>query len=196
MPPTPSLTIFPSATAGVLLGPGCLAAAVYKVVNSRSYPGWGNMIDRGATTIWETWKESDDIYSNCHSIFGSVSEWMYRWLAGIRPDPDHPGFEKFTIAPSLPAGLDHVTCSYHSPFGEIRSNWRREGIHKQSFDITVLEGSLALVRLPVREDQKIILAEGKSADAYGPQRDGPTHMQFELGPGSYTISIEDTGTRP
>ena len=113
MPPTPSLTIFPSATAGVLLGPECLAAAVYKVVNSRSYPGWGNMIDRGATTIWETWKESDDIYSNCHSIFGSVSEWMYRWLAGIRPDPDHPGFEKFTIAPSLPAGLDHVTCSYH-----------------------------------------------------------------------------------
>ena len=59
---------------------------VYDIVNSTSYPGWGHMIDQGATTIWETWKESDNIYSNCHPMFGSVSEWFYRWLGGIRPN--------------------------------------------------------------------------------------------------------------
>ena len=94
------------------------------------------MVDRGATTIWETWKESDNTYSNCHPMFGSVSEWMYRWLAGIRPHPEYPGFEKFIIAPALPPGLDHVKCSYHSPFGEIVSNWRNEGRDKQVFEIT------------------------------------------------------------
>ena len=30
---------------------------VFDVVNSTRYPGWGHMIDQGATTIWETWKE-------------------------------------------------------------------------------------------------------------------------------------------
>jgi len=83
------------------------------------------MIDRGATTIWETWKESDDVYSNCHPMFGSVSQWFYQWLAGIQPDPEYPGFRRFTIAPFVPEGLDYVKCNYHSPFGEIVSNWER-----------------------------------------------------------------------
>jgi alpha-L-rhamnosidase len=127
-------------------------------VDSRMYPGWGFMIERGATTIWETWKESDNIYSNCHPMFGSVSEWLYRWLAGIRPNPDHPGFERFSIAPSLPVGLDHVNCSYHSPFGEIVSNWRNEGTGKQLFEITIPGVSSAMVWLPATGKQTITRA--------------------------------------
>ncbi|NQU52665.1 MAG: family 78 glycoside hydrolase catalytic domain, partial [Bacteroidetes bacterium] len=68
---------------------------VFAIVNSTTYPGWGYMIDRGATTIWETWKESDNTYSNCHPMFGTVTEWFYRWLAGIQPDPENPGFKEF-----------------------------------------------------------------------------------------------------
>lgn len=165
--------------------------AVFEVVNSRSYPGWGYMIDRGATTIWETWKESDNIYSNCHPMFGSVSEWLYRWLAGIRTDPAHPGFERFTIAPSLPAGLDHVSCSYHSPFGKIVSNWRKQGAGKKVFEIGIPESSHALVSLPATEHQSIRLSEKSGRDAYQPERDGPNHVQFELGPGEYTILVTE-----
>ncbi|MCK4854835.1 MAG: family 78 glycoside hydrolase catalytic domain, partial [Bacteroidales bacterium] len=164
---------------------------VYNIVNSRSYPGWGYMIDRGATTIWETWKESDNIYSNCHPMFGSVSEWLYRWLAGIRPHPDYPGFERFTIAPSLPSGLDHVKCSYHSPFGEIVSNWRNDGNGRQVFQITIPGGSSAMVRLPVNEYQRIKLTEKNGQDSYTPERDGANHSIFELGQGEYTILVED-----
>ena len=164
---------------------------VYDIVDSRNYPGWGYMIDRGATTIWETWKESDNIYSNCHPMFGSVSEWLYRWLAGIRPDPEYPGFEKFIIAPTLPAGLDYVKCSYHSPFGEIVSNWRKEGTGKQVFEITIPGESNAMVRLPASEHQIIILTKSSSQDSYSPRRDGANHSLFELGPGEYSISVED-----
>ncbi len=162
---------------------------VYNVVNSRMYPGWGYMIDRGATTIWETWKESDNIYSNCHPMFGSVSEWLYRWLAGIRPDPDYPGFEKFTIAPALPEGLDYVNCSYHSPFGEIVSNWKNEGNGKQVFEITIPAGSNAMVRLPVSEHQSINLTGINVESSNKPLRDGRNHLKFELGPGMYTVYV-------
>jgi alpha-L-rhamnosidase len=91
---------------------------VYNIVNSTSYPGWGYMINRGATTIWETWKESDNTYSNCHPMFGTVTEWYYRWLGGIRPDPKNPGFKEFILTPTTPEGLEFVNCTYHSPQGK------------------------------------------------------------------------------
>ena len=50
-----------------------------KVVFHQGFPGWFHMLDRGATTLWETWKESDNTYSNCHSMFGSVDEWLIRF---------------------------------------------------------------------------------------------------------------------
>jgi alpha-L-rhamnosidase len=45
----------------------------------KGFPGWLHMIERGATTLWETWKESDDVYSNCHPMFGSVDEWILKY---------------------------------------------------------------------------------------------------------------------
>jgi alpha-L-rhamnosidase len=157
---------------------------VFNVVNSTEYPGWGFMIDRGATTLWETWKESDNVYSNCHPMFGSVTEWYYRWLAGIRPDPDHPGFKKFTIAPFLPDGLDHVKCSYQSPFGEIVSNWSKEA-KNITFEMKIPEGTVASVVLPVKKNQKINILDksnNKSSDG------GETGI-FDLKPGEYIISM-------
>ncbi len=50
-----------------------------KIVLHQGFPGWLHMIERGATTLWETWRESDNTYSNCHPMFGSVDEWILRF---------------------------------------------------------------------------------------------------------------------
>ena len=50
-----------------------------RIVLHRGFPGWLHMLDRGATTLWETWKESDNTFSNCHPMFGSVDEWILRF---------------------------------------------------------------------------------------------------------------------
>jgi alpha-L-rhamnosidase len=163
--------------------------AVYNIVNSKAYPGWGYMIDRGATTIWETWKESDNTYSNCHPMFGSVSEWFYKWLVGIKPDLNYPGFEKFIIAPSLPKGLSHVNGSYKSPFGEIVANWKNLGKEKQEFEITIPAGSTALVKLPASEQQKITFTENSSGKLFTPIRTAAQHFSFELPSGKYIIQV-------
>ena len=163
--------------------------SVYEIVNSRAFPGWGYMIDRGATTIWETWKESDDVYSNCHPMFGSVSQWFYQWLAGIQPDPDYPGFRKFTIAPALPAGLNYVKCNYHSPFGEIVSNWKRnKGTGQVSFEIKIPEGSKATIVLPITRQQKISILDRltNTTKAIDPNR--KKYEEFALGAGEYVIT--------
>ena len=50
-----------------------------KIVLHKGFPGWLHMLERGATTLWETWKESDNVYSNCHPMFGSVDEWILKY---------------------------------------------------------------------------------------------------------------------
>lgn len=132
----------------------CSPNEVYNIVNSTSYPGWGHMIDKGATTIWETWKESDNTYSNCHPMFGTVTEWYYRWLGGIRPDLNNPGFKEFTLAPSTPEGLEFVNCTYQSPNGRIVSNWKLEG-NSYTYEMEIPPGSVANVSLPLDKSQKI-----------------------------------------
>jgi alpha-L-rhamnosidase len=163
--------------------------AVWEIVNSKDFPGWGYMIEQGATTIWETWKESDNTYSNCHPMFGSVSEWYYRWLAGIRPDPDYPGFKKFIIDPCIPEGLDSLSCSYQSPYGNIISSWKKEGEHKTVFQINVPQGSSAKVRLPTQEPEDIHITERTGLATPIPVLDGEDHCSFELGSGNYYITI-------
>lgn len=161
---------------------------VFDVVNSKSYPGWGFMIDRGATTIWETWKESDNTYSNCHPMFGSISEWYYRWLGGIRPDPDYPGFKEFILAPSTPDGLDSVYCSYHSPFGQIISSWQKENDGQIRYQMNIPKGSAARVDLSL--DPGHIAEVQKNGRAVDPGTlEDPQAGSFKLTDGDYLIRV-------
>ncbi len=160
---------------------------VFDIVNSTSYPGWGHMIDNGATTIWETWKESDNTFSNCHPMFGMVTEWFHRWLGGIRPDPEHPGFKEFILAPNTPEGLSFSNCSYQSPEGEIVSNWRKtQG--ETIFEMTIPEGTIANVTLPVDESSEVTIAKNGKVIKSGKLK-GLETGKFELKAGGYVIKV-------
>ena len=158
---------------------------VYDIVNSTEYPGWGYMIHRGATSIWETWKESDNVYSNSHPMFGVVTEWYYRWLGGIRPHPDFPGFKKFFLNPYTPDGLNYVRANYQSPYGKIISNWEKsDNIIKYDFEIpnnTVAHVSISMNKT----DSLTVLKSGVNLDEINDFQDG----EFTLSSGIYTIKI-------
>lgn len=96
----------------------------YEMVNKPDFPGWGHMIRSGATTIWETWKYSDNVYSHNHPMFGSVGQWFYQSLLGINPAA--PGFKKIRIKPQPAADLTWAKGSYRSIYGLITSDWKIE----------------------------------------------------------------------
>ena len=162
--------------------------SVFEIVNSTAYPGWGFMIDQGATTIWETWKESDNTYSNNHPMFGTVTEWYYRWLGGIRPDPDFPGFKEFILAPSTPEGLEFVNCTYHSPFGKIISNWKKELPGIYHYEWSVPENSMASITLPLSPFQKIKINKKNGGDKVEEVDVGQTG-KFRLSSGDYLVIV-------
>ncbi len=161
---------------------------VFEIVNSDAFPGWGYMISRGATTIWETWKESDDVYSNCHPMFGVVTEWFYRWLGGIRPILQRPGFEEFIIAPYTPEGLNEVKVNYRSPYGTIVSNWVKDK-SKITYEFEVPQQSNARIKLNKDPDQEITITT-PSDPSFDPNSvKGVKEGSFELGAGKYIVTV-------
>lgn len=163
------------------------ADRVFDIVNSTAFPGWGYMIDKGATTLWEHWEGSDNVYSNNHPMFGSVSAWFYRYLGGIRPIKEYCGFKKFIIAPTIPAGLLHVDCEYQSPYGKIVSNWEKTQ-NGYSFHIVVPQGTIAILNLPFKNTAKIELKKTNSKKDISPNIQLMNVAKFELTEGDFEIN--------
>ncbi len=126
----------------------------FGIVNQRTFPGWGHMIENGATTLWEHWEFSDNTYSHNHPMFGSVSEWFYKVLAGINAAPDAVGFDKLVIRPQPVGDLRWVKASYNSVRGKVVSDWSREaGTFKLRLRVPV--GAAATVFLPAKDGSQV-----------------------------------------
>jgi alpha-L-rhamnosidase len=126
----------------------------YNIVNHKDFPGWGYMLENGATTLWEHWGFSDNTFSHNHPMFGSVSGWFYKWLAGIQPAPDAEGFDKIIIRPTVTDDLQWVKCSYDSIRGNVVSNWQKQE-SKFVFDVRVPVNAEAFVYIPAQRGQLI-----------------------------------------
>jgi alpha-L-rhamnosidase len=122
----------------------------YEMVNQRTFPGWGHMLENGATTLWEHWEFSDNTYSHNHPMFGSVSEWFYKVLGGISPAPEAVGFDKIIIRPQPVGDLKWVKASYDSAHGKIISEWKLEA-GKFNLHVRVPVGAEAKVFLPAKD---------------------------------------------
>ncbi|HWK07433.1 MAG TPA: family 78 glycoside hydrolase catalytic domain [Puia sp.] len=124
----------------------------YGIVNKRSFPGWGYMIDNGATTLWETWAYSDNTFSQNHPMFGSVGEWMYRSLLGINAGA--PGFEKIIIKPQPAGDLTYARGSYLSVKGPIVSSWKKEA-GRFDLQVEIPANTTGEIWLPAGKDDMI-----------------------------------------
>lgn len=93
----------------------------YTIANQKDFPGWGYMLAKGATTLWETWQYPDNAPSQNHPMFGSVDEWFYRSLLGINAAA--PGFKKIIIKPQPVKDLTWAMGNYNSVRGNITTDW-------------------------------------------------------------------------
>ncbi|MFB6343774.1 family 78 glycoside hydrolase catalytic domain [Saccharicrinis sp. FJH62] len=134
----------------------------YRIATNKTYPGWGYMVENGATTIWELWNgntAAPNMNSYNHvMMLGDLIIWFYENLAGIKSDPEDPGFKNIIMKPELQDGLDYVNASYESPYGKIKSNWTRSK-QKFTWNITVPANSGARIYVPAKSLNSI--KEGK-----------------------------------
>ena len=130
------------------------------MVNQKTYPGWGYMVEQGATTAWEQW---NGFFSQIHSCFPYIGGWFYRGLAGIQWDTETPGFKHVILRPGLVSSVDWVKCSYESQYGKFVSNWE---IQTKQFrwELTIPTNSTATIYMPgnniTEGGQPVEVAEG------------------------------------
>jgi len=82
-------------------------------------PGWAHWLMFGDGTLRENW---DDVGSHNHIMFGDLSAWAYECAAGIVPL--EPGFRKVAFRPHVLDGVESLTVTHKTPFGEIRAGWK------------------------------------------------------------------------
>lgn len=163
------------------------ADVAYRIVAQETQPGWGWWVRQGATTLWEEWNGSA---SQNHIMFGDVSAWMTKTLAGINPDPAAPGFKHVIIRPNPVAGLAWARASYDSIRGRIASEWSsKPGVFE--LKVVIPAGATATVWLPGEDAEKI--REGGRALAgvkdvkVGAKKKG--RIALEIGSGQYLFSV-------
>ncbi len=165
----------------------------YAVATQTTYPGWGEWIQRGATTLWETWAGDSSLN---HHAFSDISAWFYRALAGLQPDEAEPGFRHFVVRPHPVGDLRWVKARHTSPYGSVSVDWEcRDGIF--DLDLTVPVGARATVQLPA-DAGSAVLESGGAADgqpgviSVAAPRNG--RAAVELASGHYRLRA--TLTRP
>ncbi|MEW6073791.1 MAG: alpha-L-rhamnosidase C-terminal domain-containing protein [Planctomycetota bacterium] len=156
---------------------------VYEMVAKTDYPGWGHMLAEGATTFWEQW---DGIHSRCHSSFLSVGAWFLEGVLGIRVDPEHPGYERFLVQPSLIGDLTWARGEIDTIRGLVEVAWRREG-GRLHLTVSVPPNATAEVHVPTADPAGIREGGRPAAAAEGVRllRQGSRNAVFEVLSGSY-----------
>lgn len=161
----------------------------YRIANQRDYPGWGYMLSRGATTLWESWYFSETVHSRNHPMFGSIDEWFYRSLLGI--NPTSAGFKTFVIKPQPAGDLTWARGSYKSVRGTISGDWKITGGQFQ-LNVTIPANTKATVYIPTKNTSSV--SEGQKAVANNPNikhlADEQGYAVLEVGSGSYYFTAE------
>ena len=118
-----------------------------QIATQRTYPGWGHMLANGATSLWETWKESDDTFSNNHPMFGSVAGWMMRWLVGIQVPDDSFAGDHVVIRPQTMTTISEAAGQWQCRRGLVGTRWERKGRYLM-LTVTIPASVTADVHIP------------------------------------------------
>lgn len=163
----------------------------WSLVNGKGFPGWGHMLERGATTLWEHWEFSDDTYSHNHPMFGSVSEWLFAWVAGIQPDPAAFGLDRIVFRPQPVGDLTWAKARVRTVRGEVRSEWRLDG-RRFVLDVTVPANTSATVYIPGTDPAAVREGGAPAASAEGVFFRGleAGSCIYAVGSGRYEFSVD------
>ncbi len=96
------------------------------MITRPDFPSYGNWIERGATTLWESFLP-DRFDSANHHFWGDISAWFIKCLAGIQFNPSGNDIRKVDIKPSFVTALNSAEGYYTAPDGKIVSSWEKKG---------------------------------------------------------------------
>jgi alpha-L-rhamnosidase len=170
----------------------------YRLLFHTDYPSWLYQVTKGATTVWEHWdgiKEDGSfkdggMASFNHYAYGSIGEWLYRFVAGFGPDEGKPGFKHIHIKPMPGPGLSYVKASLETMYGTTACNWNLTDNGTMELHITIPPNTTCEAILPAAKLEGLLESGELTLKAEGITGieacdDG---VKVALGSGSYAFS--------
>ncbi|MCD6322533.1 MAG: hypothetical protein J7L77_05855, partial [Clostridiales bacterium] len=118
----------------------------FRMLSQRTFPSPKRWIDLGATTLWECWNGGG---SHNHHMFSDLSAFMYKFVGGISPVEEAPGFRKISLRPAVDCGLKYAKAWHESLYGLIKCNWQNDN-GKISLELEIPSGTSATLILPLK----------------------------------------------
>lgn len=171
----------------------------YQVATQTTFPSFGYWIENGATTLLEEWA---GVNSHNHQMFGSITEYFFKFLAGIQSPMEGTaaGYKDIRIEPHVPAGLDHARASVGTVAGTVLSDWQKDA-GSFTLQVTIPANTRGTVVLPLDGGREFTVFEGSvklwennqvaenvPGIASVTQSDGK--LEVAIGSGSYAFRVE------
>jgi alpha-L-rhamnosidase len=150
------------------------------------------MVEKGATTVWELWNgdTADPAMNSGNHVMqiGDLAVWMYEYLAGIRSDPEHPGFRHILIHPYPAGDLTFVNGAHQSPYGPITTAWKRDA-GQFELNVAIPPNTTATVWVPAADPADVTESGRSALQAQGVKllRAEANAAVFEVESGNYTF---------
>ena len=171
------------------LNTGCLGTSVLLPVLTRyghaecaarlatqtTYPSWGHWFDGDGDTMWEAW--SADYRSRDHYFLGTVVQWLYENVAGLRAG--HNGWERFIVRPDARVGVNSASLSLDTVRGEAAVSWTSSDAFRMTVEVPF--GSTAEVHVPGPELASVTVDGAPLAE---PRQDGE-YVVCRVGSGTW-----------
>ena len=167
----------------------------YMLLNRKKYPSWLYPVTKGATTIWERWDgiKPDGSFQNPgmnsfnHYAYGAIGDWLYRYVAGLNPDEQYPGYKHILIRPQPGGGLTFATASLATHYGKASVFWEKRKEKGMTVEVEVPCNTTATVFLPGAAGKKVLLDGLPVEKTINPEkfREEGKDVVLEVGSGMY-----------
>lgn len=139
---------------------------------------WGEFARQGATSVWETWNQSQSL---SHGWSGIPAVLATREFCGIRRDDDE-GLS-FKVLPAL-GGLDWILGRVASPQGIIQGLFERKRMM-----IFVPAGMQGLAGLPAEDGDSLWMNDRVCSDARSIHHNGDRYLVTSIDAGTTTLVV-------
>jgi alpha-L-rhamnosidase len=173
---------------------------IYRLATQTTYPSYGYWIVNGSTTLLEEWSGES---SHNHEMFGSITEYFFKFLAGIQSPLEGnttAGYRNIHIEPYVPQRLEHVDASLETVAGTVVSRWKNEaGAFLQ--EVSLPANTTGTVVLPLFDATQPVVWEGdikiwennqfiEGVKGIEKAETGNGRISIHLGSGDYSFKVE------
>jgi alpha-L-rhamnosidase len=172
----------------------------YTLLLNEDYPSWLYAVKLGATTIWERWNSvlpdgsisKTGMNSLNHYSYGSIVEWMYRYMCGINLVEHAPGYREILFTPRPDRRLAYAKATLNSPTGRIETGWKFNSDDSLAFTFKIPFNTKATVVLPNAVAENIEMKDKNGATVKLDLKQGGTNVHVELLSGEFTCEYSPT----